>query len=68
MPTCSTSRTSATSDGSPPAGQSVLQAAGTRLLAFYNALAPAVTSRNPSWLLLFQDCTGGYNIANPIES
>ncbi len=51
--------------GSPPAGQTVLQAAGTRLLDFYNAIAPAVTAHNPSWLLLFQDCTGGYNTASP---
>ncbi|MCU0279654.1 MAG: glycoside hydrolase family 5 protein, partial [Candidatus Nanopelagicales bacterium] len=51
--------------GNPPAGRSVLQAAGDRLRTFYEALAPAITTRNPSWLLLFQDCTGGYNIANP---
>ena len=36
-----------------------------RLASFYNALAPAVTDGNPSWLLFFQDSTGGYNAANP---
>ncbi len=51
--------------GSPPAGQTVLQAAGARLQTFYNAIAPSVTARNPSWLLFFQDSTGGHNAANP---
>ncbi|MGZ6779536.1 MAG: cellulase family glycosylhydrolase, partial [Mycobacterium sp.] len=51
--------------GNPPAGQTVLQASGARLVAFYNALAPAITNRNSSWLLFFQDSTGGYNTANP---
>ncbi len=51
--------------GSPPAGQTVLQAAGSRLVSFYNALAPAITAHNASWLLFFQDSTGGYNAANP---
>ncbi len=51
--------------GSPPAGQTVLQAAGARLRAFYDAMAPAITSRHPQWLLFFQDGTGGYNAATP---
>ncbi|UDY36949.1 PKD domain-containing protein [Dermatobacter hominis] len=51
--------------GSPPAGQSVLQAAGARLKTFYEAIGPAITARNPGWLLFFQDSTGGYNAANP---
>ena len=51
--------------GSPPAGQTVLQAAGARLEAFYKTLAPAITAHDPSWLLFFQDSTGGYNAANP---
>ena len=50
----------------PPAGQTVLQAAGTRLRTFYNALAPAITHWNPTWLLFFEDGTGAYNTANPI--
>jgi aryl-phospho-beta-D-glucosidase BglC (GH1 family) len=49
----------------PLPGQTVLQTAGTRLKSFYEYIAPAVTSRNPSWLLFFQDCSGGYNAANP---
>ena len=52
--------------GSPPAGQTVLQASGSRLAAFYNAMAPAITAYNPSWLLFFNDSTGGYNSANPL--
>ena len=51
--------------GSPPAGQTVLQAAGTRLRTFYNALAPAIANWNPNWLLIFEDSTGGYYSANP---
>ena len=51
--------------GEPPAGQSVLQAAGNRLITFYDALAPAITNHAPTWLLFFQDSTGGYNAANP---
>jgi len=51
--------------GSPPAGQTVLQAAGSRLAAFYTAAAPAVTTDNPGWLLFFEDSTGGYNAASP---
>ena len=51
--------------GSPPAGQTVLEAAGARLKTFYEAIGPAITARNPSWLLFFQDSTGGYNAANP---
>ncbi|TDN90932.1 PKD domain-containing protein [Microbacterium sp. BK668] len=51
--------------GNPPAGQTVAQAAGARLHAFYTALAPAITVNSPSWLLIFQDTGGGYNIANP---
>lgn len=49
----------------PPTGQTVLQAAGTRLRSFYNFMAPAVTGNNPGWLLFFADSTGGYNTANP---
>ena len=51
--------------GSPPAGQTTLQAAARAGQAFYTALAPALTGRHPSWLLFFQDSTGGYNAANP---
>ena len=51
--------------GSPPPGQTVLQAAGSRLAQFYNAIAPAITGHAPSWLLFFQDSTGGYNRNNP---
>lgn len=51
--------------GSPPAGQTVRQAADSRLRSFYNAIAPAITNRRPSWLLFFQDSTGGYYSANP---
>jgi len=51
--------------GSPAAGQSVLQAAGARLKAFYEAIGPVITARHPAWLLFFQDSTGGYNAANP---
>ena len=51
--------------GNPPAGQTVLQAAGSRLKSFYEAIGPSVTAHNPSWLLFFQDSTGGYNAANP---
>jgi aryl-phospho-beta-D-glucosidase BglC (GH1 family)/PKD repeat protein len=51
--------------GEPPAGQTVLQAAGIRLRTFYDALAPAITNHAPTWLLFFQDSTGGYNAANP---
>ena len=51
--------------GNPPAGQTVLQTAGARLVQFYNAIAPAITNHAPSWLLFFQDSTGGYNTANP---
>jgi aryl-phospho-beta-D-glucosidase BglC (GH1 family) len=49
----------------PPAGQSVLQAAGSRLRSFYTAQAPAVTGFNPGWLLFFEDSTGGYNSTVP---
>ena len=52
--------------GNPPAGQSVLQSAGTRLQVFYNALAPAVANWNPDWLLIFEDSTGGDNSANTL--
>jgi aryl-phospho-beta-D-glucosidase BglC (GH1 family) len=52
--------------GTPPAGQTVLQAAGARLATFYNALAPALANWNPTWLLIFEDCTGGYYSANPL--
>jgi PKD repeat protein len=51
--------------GSPPAGQTVAQAAGSRLLAFYTNLAPSITSNSPGWLLFFQDTGGGYYSANP---
>jgi hypothetical protein len=51
--------------GNPPAGQTVLQAAASRLNAFYTATAPAITADNPGWLLFFEDSTGGYNAANP---
>ncbi len=51
--------------GSPSAGQTVLQAAGSRLRTFYDAIAPSITGRRPSWLLIFEDSTGGYNAANP---
>lgn len=51
--------------GSPPTGQTILQAAGTRLLSFYNAIGPAITGHNPNWLLIFEDSTGGDNAANP---
>jgi aryl-phospho-beta-D-glucosidase BglC (GH1 family) len=53
--------------GSPADGQSVLEASGTRLQALYSALAPAITARNPGWLLFFQDSTGGYDAANPTD-
>ena len=53
--------------GSPADGQSVLEASGTRLQALYSALAPAITARNPGWLLFFQDSTGGYDSANPTD-
>ena len=43
----------------------MLQAAGTRLRSFYNAMAPAVTGYDPGWLLFFEDSTGGYNTSNP---
>jgi aryl-phospho-beta-D-glucosidase BglC (GH1 family) len=52
--------------GNPPAGQTVLQAAGARLRTFYNALAPAIANWNPNWLLIFEDSTGGYYSANPL--
>jgi hypothetical protein len=51
--------------GSPPAGQTERQAADVRLRSFYNAIAPAITNRRPSWLLFFQDSTGGYYSADP---
>ena len=51
--------------GNPPVGQTVAQAAGSRLLAFYTGLAPSITTDNPSWLLFFQDTSGGYYSANP---
>lgn len=51
--------------GSPPAGQTVAQAAGSRLLAFYTGLAPSITVNSPNWLLFFQDTGGGYYSANP---
>jgi aryl-phospho-beta-D-glucosidase BglC (GH1 family) len=53
--------------GNPQDGQSVLAASGIRLRALYDALAPAITARNPSWLLMFQDSTGGYDAANPAD-
>ncbi len=53
--------------GSPPAGQTILQASGNRLRAFYNALAPAITGYNPNWLLFFEDSTGAYNTAEPAK-
>ncbi|MFZ1287085.1 MAG: cellulase family glycosylhydrolase, partial [Candidatus Phosphoribacter sp.] len=40
--------------GNPPAGQSVAQAAGSRLLAFYTILGPSITANSPGWLLFFQ--------------
>ena len=49
----------------PPAGQTVMQAAGIRLRTFYNALAPSITHWSPTWLLFFEDGTGAYNAANP---
>ena len=51
--------------GSPPAGQTVAQAAGSRLHAFYTGLAPSITANTPNWLLFFQDTGGGYNTADP---
>ena len=51
--------------GNPPAGQTVAQAAGSRLLAFYTRLAPSITANSPNWLLFFQDTGGGYYSANP---
>ena len=45
--------------GSPPAGQTVAQAAGSRLHAFYTGLAPSITANTPNWLLFFQDTGGG---------
>ena len=51
--------------GSPPPGQTVAQAAGSRLHAFYTDLAPSVTANSPGWLLFFQDTGGGYNSADP---
>ena len=51
--------------GNPPAGQTVAQAAGSRLLSFYTTLAPSITVNSPSWLLFFQDTGGGYYSANP---
>ena len=51
--------------GEPLPGMSVLQTAGVRLQNFYAALAPSITGNRPSWLLFFQDGTGGYNAANP---
>jgi PKD repeat protein/aryl-phospho-beta-D-glucosidase BglC (GH1 family) len=51
--------------GNPGPGQTVAQAAGSRLHAFYTGLAPAVTVNSPSWLLFFQDTGGGYYNANP---
>ncbi len=54
--------------GSNPAdGQSALEASGIRLRTLYATLAPAITGRNPGWLLLFQDAAGGYNAANPAD-
>jgi len=51
--------------GNPPAGQTVLQAAGIRLRNFYSAIAPAIVRWNPTWLLFFEDGTGAYNTTNP---
>ena len=51
--------------GEPLPGMSVLQTAGVRLQNFYSAMAPSITGNRPSWLLFFQDGTGGYNAANP---
>ena len=51
--------------GEPLPGMSVLQTAGVRLQNFYTAMAPSITGNRPSWLLFFQDGTGGYNAANP---
>ncbi len=51
--------------GNPATGQTVLQAADSRLRSFYTALGPAITHWSPNWLLIFQDSTGGYNTANP---
>jgi hypothetical protein len=53
--------------GNPAGGQSVLEASGSRLRALYETLAPAITARNPSWLLVFQDSTGGYASTNPAD-
>ena len=53
--------------GKPDEGQSVLKASGVRLRGLYDALAPAITARNPGWLLMFQDATGGYDSANAAE-
>jgi hypothetical protein len=49
----------------PPAGQTVMQAAGTRLRTFYGAIAPAIRNYAPTWLLFFQDGTGAYDTTNP---
>ena len=51
--------------GNPAAGQTVAQAAGSRLHAFYTMLAPSITANSPNWLLFFQDTGGGYNVENP---
>ena len=51
--------------GDPTGGRSVLESSGNRLRALYESVAPAITARNPSWLLVFQDSTGGYASANP---
>ena len=51
--------------GNPPAGETVAQAAGSRLHAFYTTLGPSITANSPNWLLFFQDTGGGYYIANP---
>jgi hypothetical protein len=41
--------------GNPPAGQTVLQAAASRLNAFYTATAPAITAENTGLLLFLDD-------------
>jgi aryl-phospho-beta-D-glucosidase BglC (GH1 family) len=51
--------------GNPPAGQSVTQAAGSRLHAFYTTLAPSITANSPGWLMIFQDTGGRYSVADP---
>ena len=55
VPTSSTSRTSAMSEAARRRARPCCRPPGARLMTFYNALAPAITARHPSWLLFFQD-------------